>query len=194
MIARTPTTEPCLQLVIAASLALVVLTSSVAVAAPVPTNPRTEYLVAPLGVDVRNPRLSWELLAAAGPAVRAPPSSFQTSYRVTVTAVDGGTNMWDSGVVQGQEMQVTYAGKNFTSDSLYSWTVAVADGAGATGAVTATFHTGLLAASDWSAMWVSSANGMMRKPFAVKGPLKRAVAFATAEGYHEFYLNGAKVR
>lgn len=157
-----------------------------------PTNLRTEYLAEPMGVDRQDPRFSWEL-PASSPPTRAAARDFQAVFRITVALAGGGPLLWDSGNVSSSATQAHYQGKNFSSDTLYAWNLTITAGNGATSGASASFHTGLFAANDWTASWITSSNGMMRKPFVVAGPLVRAVAFATAEGYHELYLNGGKV-
>ena len=71
---------------------------------------RCEYRVDPLGIDVLQPRLSWEMHDARRGAK-------QTAYQVLVAstpeklAADEG-DLWDSGrVATDQSTQVVYAGK-----------------------------------------------------------------------------------
>lgn len=69
-------------------------------------NLRTEYLINPLGIDAKNPRLSW-ILKSDRKNVR------QKTYHV-LAALDEyfETLVWDSGVVVSEgSVRVKYAGK-----------------------------------------------------------------------------------
>lgn len=57
---------------------------------------KTEYLVNPLGIDVKNPLLSWNALG----------DKEQTAYRVV--AYKNGKIVWDSSKVNSSSMHVTY--------------------------------------------------------------------------------------
>ena len=57
---------------------------------------RTEYLIDPIGIDIRAPRLFWNCSGG----VR------QTAYRVTAKT-DGGI-VWDSGRVESESMRAVY--------------------------------------------------------------------------------------
>ena len=77
-----------------------------------PTALRCEYLSDPLGIDVTEPRLSWQL-TATDPVARG---QRQTSYQVLVDSTKGALaqnkgDLWDSGVVASdQSVHVAYAG------------------------------------------------------------------------------------
>ena len=84
-----------------------------------PVELRCEYLEDPLGIDVREPRLSWRLAAD----VRQTPSrnQRQTAYRILVASSewrlerDDG-DVWDSGFVESdQSIQIRYAGRKLES-------------------------------------------------------------------------------
>jgi alpha-L-rhamnosidase len=108
-------------------------------------NPRCEYRVNPLGIDVLNPRLSWELESdgptspdglPASPRLRrtrrrASRGIMQKSYRVLVASSEellkrNEGDAWDSGVVQSdRSIQIEYAGKPLQSKTPYFWKVRV---------------------------------------------------------------------
>jgi len=75
-----------------------------------PTQLRCEYLSNPLGIDARQPRLSWVLESSER-------GQFQNAYQVLVASTPqrlakGEGDLWDSGkVMSDQSIQVTYAGK-----------------------------------------------------------------------------------
>jgi alpha-L-rhamnosidase len=123
-------------------------------------DPRCEYLTDPLGIDVRQPRLSWRL-EAVDAATRG---QKQTAYQVLVARTkaflrEGKGDLWDSGTVaSSQSAHVVYAGKPLTSGTQCFWMVRVKDENGAVSAwsAPARWTMGLLEPSDWSARWIGS--------------------------------------
>ena len=97
-------------------------------------DPRCEYLKDPLGIDVRQPRLSWRL-EAVDPEARG---QRQTAYQVLVASTkalleDGKGDLWDSGMVSSdQSVHVVYAGKPLASGIECFWKVRVKDEKGGT--------------------------------------------------------------
>jgi len=165
---------------------------------------RTEYAANPLGIDVREPRLSWQLRAPARGVV-------QTAYQIHVAPSDrvlrGGKGLaWDSGVVKsGDSVNVAYAGPALKSGQRYFWRVRAWDGSGAPSAwsETAYWEMGLLQPSDWQASWIepdiredlktSGPSPMLRREFVVKGDVERARAYVTSHGLYEMAINGQRV-
>jgi alpha-L-rhamnosidase len=119
------------------------------------TGLRCEYLVNPLGVDDKHPRLSWVVESAQR-------GQKQTAYQVLV-AHDEATlqqdqgDLWDSGRVNSDETTaITYAGKPLVSQQRCHWKVKVwdRDGKPSPWSEPALWTMGLLAASDWTAQWI----------------------------------------
>jgi alpha-L-rhamnosidase len=116
---------------------------------------RCEYLDDPLGIDVRQPRLSW-ILDSAERGQR------QTAYQVLVASTpeklaDGEGDLWDSGRVESrQSTQLKYAGKQLGSHTACFWKVRVWDKAGAESEWSAPtrWSMGLLEPGDWKAKWI----------------------------------------
>jgi len=174
------------------------------------TRLRCEYLVNPLGIDERAPRLSWELVSARR-------GEKQTAYRILVASsrkklnADEG-DLWDSGkVMSDRTNQVEYEGAPLASRMRCYWKVCVWDGEGnRTEFSEPAFWTmGLLSNSDWKAEWIAmKPKGdpsklkplepgppppWFRKTFALDKPVKRAFVYVTARGLFELSLNGKKV-
>ncbi len=87
---------------------------------------RCEHLPRPLGVDVPNPRLSWQLVSDQR-------GQKQTAWHVLVASsrekLDENTgDLWDSGKVEGdQSLNVIYGGAPLQSRRQYFWKVMVWD-------------------------------------------------------------------
>jgi len=161
-----------------------------------PQRLRSELRDSPLGVQTATPRLSWEL--AAGGSARG---LSQTAYEVLVaTSPDllavGQGDLLATGVVASAEQRLVYAGKPLGSLAHVYWKVRVRDQSGAMSAwsAVAEFTVGLLAASDWSAQWITSAATgalpLFRKDFTVDRPVRRALLALCGLGQYEVRVNG----
>src|SRR5580692_720043 len=119
------------------------------------TKLRCEYKVDPAGIDVKKPRLSWELVSAERGVL-------QTSYEVRVAGSEAelakGKVIWDSGTqASDASIQVEYGGPAVASGKIYFWQVRVADNHGHTSdwSKAARWEMGLLEARDWKAKWIT---------------------------------------
>ncbi|MBO7722265.1 MAG: alpha-L-rhamnosidase N-terminal domain-containing protein, partial [Thermoguttaceae bacterium] len=186
----------------AALLALALIAAPVfAGSAVTPEDLRCEYISAPIGVDVAQPRLSWRL---AGDGA-------QSAYRVKVALEDNFTDasiVWDSGWVESADSaQIVYSGKPLDSDTDYFWSVQVKDAAGEVSDTVCSTWTSGLAQEDWTAQWIWDGHAFaatpedgnnppdpfFRKSFDLKSAPNRAIFFLASFGYHELYVNGQKV-
>ncbi|MGC2107427.1 MAG: family 78 glycoside hydrolase catalytic domain, partial [Candidatus Acidiferrum sp.] len=166
-------------------------------------NLRCEYKVDPLGIDVKKPRLSWEL-ASAGKGV------MQTIYEVRVAASPAelakGKLLWESGKQASDvSIDVEYDGPALESGRIYYWQVRVADNHDHMSDWSSAAHweMGLLQASNWKAKWItpdlaedetkSNPSPMLRSEFTAKNKIARARLYATAMGLYEMSLNGQRV-
>lgn len=158
---------------------------------------RCEYLTNPLGLDVRQPRLSWRLMSPRRGAR-------QTAYQIQVgpdaqALVDGPADLWDSGqVISDQSLHQVYQGQPLKSRQRVAWHVRVWDEAGQPSewSEPARWEMGLLEPSDWQAMWITPATSLttpcprLRADFMVDGPVQRVRAYVTSRGLYAFELNG----
>ena len=89
-------------------------------------NLRCEYLVDPLGIDIANPRFSWEMISTES-------AKKQEAYEILVASDSlvlsrGIEDMWNAGKVNSVESnQIAYQGKPLISDKSYFWKVRVWD-------------------------------------------------------------------
>ncbi len=131
-------------------------------------NPRCEYRVDPLGIDVVQPRLSWEMNDSRRGAR-------QTAYQILVAdtpdklAADQG-DLWDSGKIDShQSTQIVYAGRPLESRMRCYWKVRVWDADGNPSAYSkpALWTMGLLKPGEFQAKWIG-VDGPMTYPVAKK--------------------------
>ena len=117
-------------------------------------NLRCEYLQNPLGIDVPQPRFSWELVSSG--------KNKKQSARQIIVATDpallaaGKADAWESGKIQcNQSNQVHYGGKALKPFTYYYWKVGVWDEQGKQSwSAVAKFSTGAFSPSDWKAQWI----------------------------------------
>ena len=122
-----------------------------AAAPPAVASLRCEYKVDPMGIDVAQPRLSWQLQSAERGVV-------QSAYQVQVTRE--GKTLWDTGrVASDRSVHVPYGGPALEASRRYGWRVRVWDGAGKASAwsAPASWEMGLLKPGDWTARWIQAA-------------------------------------
>ena len=152
---------------------------------------RTEYLVNPIGIDIRHPRLMWNCDGGTK----------QTAYRIV--AKSDGETVWDSGKVASESMHADYT-NHLASRQRVEWGVTLWDenDAECKSSETAFFETGLLSASDFTAKWISGnyrVNKKKRYPvdcfkkeFSAHNVAK-ARLYITACGLYEAMINGKRV-
>ncbi len=175
-----------------------------------PKNLRCEYLINPVGIDVKEPHLFWRSESTAK-------AQKQTAYQILVASTEAGlvsgeADLWDSGkIISDISTQVKYAGKPLNSDSKAFWKVKVWDknGKESEWSPTAYWTIGLLNSADWKGKWIGldmamsgetpTANHpvmhgrMVRKESVIKKNVKSAMLYVTAAGLYEFHINGNKV-
>lgn len=121
------------------------------------TNQKCEYLENPLGIDVLNPRLTWELISDQR-------GQKQTAYRVLVASSREKLNknvgdLWDTGKVKSdQSLNVVYSGKELMSRQQYFWKVRVwgKDGQTSDWSEMGSFVMGILNPDEWTSQWIRS--------------------------------------
>ncbi len=168
------------------------------------TNLTCEYRTNPLGIDVRQPRLSWQLASERRGAI-------QTAYQIRAAGepadlIAGRNLLWDTGkVASNQSVHVPYAGPSLRSGQRVTWQARVWDETGAASAWSepAWWEMGLLDPADWQAEWItpdwdedtsqSQPQPVLRREFKLDGEVKAARVYVTSLGLYELYLNGQKV-
>lgn len=166
----------------------------------VPEKLQCEHLENPLGIDVPNPRLSWQLQDGRQGAA-------QTAYQVVVgtdslAVSQGKGNLWQTGKTQSDSMLVTYLGQKLLPCTKYYWQVRTWDSQGiqSTDNPVASFETGMMDVRNWHGAWISDSRDIALKPAAlfrqeidVKKQVVSARAYVAAGGLFELYVNGRLV-
>ena len=153
-------------------------------------NLKTEYLINPIGIDIKNPRLMWNCEGGKR----------QTAYRIVATS--DGKAVWDSGKVNSSSMRAEYP-KAPVSRQRVEWTVTLWDENDNEGeSASAYFEYGLLNASDFKGKWICGnyrVNKRERYPVDcfkkafVANDIASARLYITACGLYEAHINGARV-
>ncbi|MDG3006093.1 family 78 glycoside hydrolase catalytic domain [Paludisphaera mucosa] len=124
---------------------------------------RCEYLVDPLGIDARAPRLSWRSTALKPEARGLTQSAYQ--LRVARSEEDlrkGDEVLWDTGkTMSDQSLHVPYAGRPLKSHDACFWSVRVWDQDGnlSDWGKPARWTMGLLSPEDWKGRWIGYDGG-----------------------------------
>jgi len=174
---------------------------------------RCEYLVTPLGIDERAPRLSWQLDSDRRGAR-------QVAYRVRVASTpellpSANADLWDTGRIESaQTVHVVYSGSPLASRQTCHWQVDVWDETTTcTQSAPALWSMGLLEKTDWSARWIAAdpriitrdrdaitgtllepgTPALFRNEFEIPSAIKRATIYASARGLFDLRANGQRI-
>lgn len=169
---------------------------------------RCEMLNNPLGIDVLQPRLSWQINGTAR-------NIQQTAYQVLVASspeklAKQQADIWNSGKVStDQSVNVIYKGKPLTSRTACYWKVKIWTNKGESKwSETNHWSMGLLSPADWKAQWIGLDKAMpwdslithsrlsaryFRKSFAAPSRVKKATVFISGLGLYELYINGQRI-
>src|SRR5271154_3430480 len=138
-----------------AVVCILLFASTVSAQSTKPVKLECESLSTPLGMDSREPSLSWQMKDARAGAR-------QTAYQIVVGSTEAGVaagkgDLWDSGRVESEISQgVAYKGAALEPSKRYYWRVVVWDQNGKASAPSATssWETGLLDQGNWKANWI----------------------------------------
>lgn len=161
-----------------------------------------EYRENPLGIDVLQPRLGWQLRS---PRRGTRQIAYQITAASSAAALKAQTLLWDSGRINSaQSAHIPYAGPPLTSGQRVYWQVTVWDERGVPAESNpAWWEMGLLDRADWQGQWIggyqvggprtTSPTPFLRRDFTVASPVAQARLYATAIGLYECHLNGSRV-
>ena len=158
---------------------------------------RCEYTENPLGIDIKRPRLSWQLESKERGAR-------QTAYQIVATSQS--ETIWNTDKVNSdQSIHIEYNGPALKSGQRVEWKVRAWDTHGQPTAWShpAWFEMGLLKPTDWQAEWIGSflvgsaraavPTPYVRKGFKLEKPITAARLYITALGLYEASINGKRV-
>ncbi|MFB9107857.1 glycoside hydrolase family 78 protein [Flavobacterium gyeonganense] len=173
------------------------------------TNLQCEMLNNPEGIDVVQPRLSWQIKSDVNDIK-------QTAYQIMVASTLENLNankadLWDSGKVSSNEsVNIIYNGKKLGDRQNAFWKVTVFTNKGEIkSTTTAHFSIGILTYADWkSTRWIGyeklskddsisqysrlSAR-YLRKEINLKKQVKNGKVYIMGMGLYELYINGNKI-
>jgi len=170
---------------------------------------RCENRIAPLGIEVLSPRLSWKLESTQR-------GKRQSAYQILVadsedklSKNDG--NLWDSKKIDSnQSIQIKYEGKQLSSSLICFWKVRVWDEDGfiSDWSETSTWEMGLVAQDDWKVVWINDGKPdpqntedfyeddpapLFRYNFKINKNVKKARLYISGLGYYAASINGERV-
>lgn len=154
-------------------------------------NLKTEHLVNPIGIDIREPYLSWNCLGGKK----------QTAYEIE--AVSGGQVIWNSGKVISDKMNEVF-GVPAESKKRISWRIRLWDENDTEGewSEEAFFEMGILDRSQFVAKWINpelTCDPQVHKPASYlktsffQEKIGNARLYITCHGLYEAYINGSRV-
>lgn len=162
---------------------------------------KCEYLRNPIGIDVKRPRLSWQIQSDERGLT-------QVAYQIRVARSEAALSgkevpVSDTGKVSSSDsIQIGYSGPDLRSGQRVYWQVKVwlSDGEVISSKDPAYWEMGFLQPSDWQANWIEpdqipdpskpSPLPMLRRAFNVRGDVLRARAYVTSRGLYDLQLNG----
>ena len=189
------------------------------VAVITPVHLRCEYLENPLGIDVVQPRLNWQLEATQSEQR----SLRQVAYQILVASskellAASSADLWDSGrIATDQSSHIVYAGSPLSTGQQCWWQVRLWDNHEEASAYSApaSWEMGLLHDTDWQGWWIglkpqaqqygqqdqqllSENPGLIPSPYlrktsALTQPVRKARLYITARGLYEAHINGQRI-
>lgn len=165
---------------------------------------KCDYHVNPVGIDVTQPRLSWQTVAGENNFVQ---QAYEIRVAITLQNLTSSSKLiWNSGKVNSSEsVNVVYGGPAAKSMQRLWWQVRIWDSKNKATAWSepAYWEMGLLKTDDWKASWIrfgqepdnkiSRPSQYFRKEFSVTRKVQSARVYVTALGLYELRINGKKV-
>jgi len=170
---------------------------------------KCEYRTNPLGIDEKNPRLSWILDSENR-------GEIQTAFQILVASEkdklsETSADMWNTGKLNSrQSVHVVYSGRVLNSRQRYFWKVRIWDKEGQPSqwSEIAWLEMALLNENDWQASWIYDGKQvsvgdeeyyendpapLFRKEFLLAKEIQNARLYITGLGYYEAFINGNRI-
>ncbi|MCE5345335.1 MAG: glycoside hydrolase family 78 protein [Bacteroidales bacterium] len=162
---------------------------------------KCENLSDPAGIGTTIPRFSWKIKSEKN-------GTSQKAYQILVASSDKlldekNADLWNSGkLLSSVNVMVPYNGKKLTSRSVAYWKIRSWDENDKVSewSSVSVFSIGLLSKTDWKAVYIGfsgneadSASPQLKKTFNIPDKGDKTFLYVNSLGYHEVYLNGAKV-
>ncbi len=163
-----------------------------------------EYKTNPIGIDIEQPRLSWQI-KSSGENVK------QKAYEIRVADTPANLKktkrlLWSSEKVgSDQSVNVVYQGPALSSMQRAYWQVRVwtNDHEASDWSEMAFWEMGLLSEKDWQAEWITKKDEQQgerslpahyyRRDFTTNKKIKSASVYASSLGLYQLFINGEKV-
>jgi len=161
---------------------------------------KCEHLIAPLGIDEPQPRLSWQINDRRQGALQSAYAVFVAADSTLLAA--GKSLVWNSGKIRSSDILIRYKGSPLKPFTRYYWKVRTWDknGAPMTDSNPSFFETGMMGMSHWNGSWISDRGDVntlkapyFRKTFHAPKKIRAARAYIAAAGLYELFINGTKV-
>lgn len=157
-----------------------------------------EYLETPIGIDTETPRFRWNLKSNSNNTIQKKYSLFVGTDSLAVSKGYG--NMWNTSKSSDSSL-IVYNGKKLVPFTKYFWGVQIIDENNIKSSIaTSNFETGMIEQNNWKGSWISDNNDISTKPapffrktYSIEKRVKKAVAYITAAGLYEFFINGQKI-
>jgi len=168
------------------------------------TTLKCDYHINPVGIDVVQPRLSWQIVTAENNFVQ---QAYEIRVAETLENLSRDRSLvWSTGKVNSSEsVNIIYSGPSPKSMQRLWWQVRVWDSKNKATiwSEPAYWEMGLLKPEDWKASWirlgqeqenlVSHPCQFFRKEFSLSKKVKSARVYVTSLGLYDLHLNGKKV-
>src|SRR5258706_9150891 len=169
---------------------------------------KCELLNNPSGIDVKEPRLSWQINSNERNVMQSAYELIVSSTKEKLERNEG--DVWNHGKINSaQSIHVTFAGHDLTGRTGYYWKVKVFTNKGQSAwSEPAYWSMGLLNKNDWQAKWIGYDKASawdsitqwsrlsaryLRTEFQQTGKVKRAMVYLCGLGLYELYINGKKI-
>lgn len=166
---------------------------------------RCEYLINPIGIDIKKPRLYWQLEASKD-KYGIKQSAYQIEAAESLEELNSEKLIWNSGRIESDEcIHIVYGGKELKSRERIYWKVKIWDqnGKESEWSEPAYFEMGLLKVEDWKAKWIDPEKEIdskkrypasyLRNQFYLEEKIKKARLYITSCGVYEASINGRRV-